>query len=85
MSAWSKTKRSCLNSVARERSLFFEFMVLQREVRLTGNPILGKLGPRSALWEEKPKLGSCYRVDSGQSSEKMSATAISREGKSATP
>jgi hypothetical protein len=57
-SVWSKTKRSCLNSVGRERSLFFEFMALQRDVRFTGNPILGRLGTRSALWEEKPSSGS---------------------------
>jgi hypothetical protein len=45
-SAWSETKRPCLISVGRQRSLCFEFFALQWEVRLTGNPILGKLGTR---------------------------------------
>jgi hypothetical protein len=57
-SAGSETKRSCLLSIGRERSLFFEFMALQREVRFTGNPILGKSSTRLTLWDEKPKSGS---------------------------
>src|SRR5271165_6125444 len=32
------------------------------EVRLTGNLILGKLGTRSALWEEKPKSSFKFYV-----------------------
>ncbi len=45
-SAWSETKRPFLISVGRQRSLCFELIALQWEVRLTGNPILGKLGTR---------------------------------------
>jgi hypothetical protein len=36
-------------SVGLERSLFFEFIALQREIRFTGNPIFGKLGTGSVF------------------------------------
>ena len=45
-------------SVGLERSLLFEFIALQREIRFTGNPILGKLGTGSVLCGEKQKLSS---------------------------
>jgi hypothetical protein len=86
----SKTKRSCLNTLGPKRSLFREFTALRLEVRFTGNPILGKSGTRSALWEEKPTPGSssvsrqdatCHCADPGQSSEKISISAISCEEK----
>jgi hypothetical protein len=37
-SVWSKTRRSCLNAVGHERSLFFEFTALQREVAAQPHP-----------------------------------------------
>jgi hypothetical protein len=76
MSTWYETKRSYRVSVGRERSLSFEFIALRQEFCFTGNPILGKLSTRSALWEEKQKSNSrsalrktrsCYCVDCGQS------------------
>jgi hypothetical protein len=87
MSAWYEAKRSCLIPARRERSLSFELIVLRQESCFTGNPILGRLGTRSALWEERPKssslspcrkMRSCCCVDCGQSSEKMSTTASAR-------
>ena len=94
MSAWHETKRSCLISVGRERSLSFEFIALRQEFCFTGNPVLGKLPTRSALWEEEPKsssssasrkVRSCYCVDCGQSSDKMSTTASACEGNALSP
>ncbi|MGH9699284.1 MAG: hypothetical protein ACRD5R_13550 [Candidatus Acidiferrales bacterium] len=58
MSAWHKTERRCLMSVARVRSLPSESIALQGALRFTGNPILGTVGTRSPLWEENPKPGS---------------------------
>jgi hypothetical protein len=43
-SAWLETEHSCLMPVGRKRSLFFEFIALQRKFRSTGNRILGKCG-----------------------------------------
>jgi hypothetical protein len=45
-SAWLETKHLCIMPVGRQHSLCFELIALQWEVRLTGNPILGKLGTR---------------------------------------
>jgi hypothetical protein len=88
-SAWSETKRCFLTVVGRERSLFFEFIALRQDFCPPRNPILGRLGTTSALWDEKPKSSSrsasrktrsCYCVDCGQSSEKMSTVASACEG-----
>jgi hypothetical protein len=56
-----KTKRSCLMSVGRERSLSFEFIVLQRKVRFTDNQVFEKVGTGSGFWKknQKPRFKSC--------------------------
>ncbi len=54
-SAWLETKHSCLMPVGRERSLFFELIALQWEVRVTDNPIFEKAGTGSGFWKKNQK------------------------------
>jgi hypothetical protein len=41
--------------VRRERSLFFEFIALQPEVRFADDPIFEKVGTGSGFWKKNPK------------------------------
>jgi hypothetical protein len=47
--------------VGRKRSLFFEFIALQREVRFTDNPTFEKVGTGSGFWKknQKARFKSC--------------------------
>jgi len=56
MSAWHETRRSCVVSAGRERSLSFECIVLPPEFCFTAILVLRKLGTRSAFWEEKTQV-----------------------------
>ncbi len=54
-SAWLETKHSCLMPVGRKRSLFFEFIALQRKVRFTDHPVVEKVGTGSGFWKKNQK------------------------------
>jgi hypothetical protein len=41
--------------VGRKRSLFFEFIVLQRKVRFTDHPVFEKVGTGSGFWKKNQK------------------------------
>jgi hypothetical protein len=51
-SAWLETKHSCLMPVGRKRSLYFEFIALQRKVRFTDHPVFEKVGTGSGFWKK---------------------------------
>jgi hypothetical protein len=38
--------------VGRKRSLFFEFIALQRKVRFTDHPVFEKVGTGSGFWKK---------------------------------
>jgi hypothetical protein len=56
--AWLETKHSCLMPVGRKRSLFFEFIALQRKVRFTDDPFFEKVGTGSGFWKKNQKARS---------------------------
>src|SRR5580658_2791838 len=48
-SAWLETRHPLSHAVGRKRSLFFEFIALQRKVRFTDNPFCEKVGTGSVI------------------------------------
>jgi hypothetical protein len=88
-SAWLETKHSCLMPVGRKRSLFFEFIALQRKVRFTDHPVFEKVGTGSGFWKKNQKarfkslrsakMSFCYCVRCEQPSKARFSTAISCE------
>jgi hypothetical protein len=60
-SSSSETKRSCLMSVGRKRSLFIEFISLQRKVHFTDHPVFEKAGTGSGFSKknQKARFKSC--------------------------
>jgi hypothetical protein len=57
-SAWYEAKHLCLMPVGRKRSLFFEFIALQRKVRFTDDPFFEKVGTGSGFRKKNQKARS---------------------------
>jgi hypothetical protein len=57
-SAGYETKHLGLIPVGRKRSLFFEFIALQRKVRFTDDPFFEKVATGSGFWNKNQKARS---------------------------
>jgi hypothetical protein len=54
----ARNQASLFHALGRKRSLFFEFIALQREVRFTDNSVFGKVGTGSGFWRKNQKAQS---------------------------
>jgi hypothetical protein len=61
----ARNQASLFHALGRKRSLFFEFIALQREVRFTDNSVFGKVGTGSGFWRKikKPSPNPAFCQD----------------------